>query len=145
MKYEYDGPRESASITRRFDAPSERLFDAWVDPETASKWLFTTKTSKAEYELDTRVGGSYTITRRRGGKQYVAVGKYLEIDRPRRLVFTFAMPQFAADADTVIVEIMPDGDGCTLTVTQEGLRPGYATSTVKGWSKMFDALVQALG
>ena len=39
---------------------------------------------------------------------------------------------------------MPDGDGCTLTVTQEGLRPGYATSTVKGWSKMFDALAQAL-
>jgi len=30
-------------------------------------------------------------------------------------------------------------------LTQEGLRPGYATSTVKGWSKMFDALAQALG
>ena len=36
MKYEYDGPRESASVTRRFDATSERLFDAWVEPETAS-------------------------------------------------------------------------------------------------------------
>ena len=73
MKYEYDGPRESASITRRFDAPPERLFDPWIEPETASKWLFTTKTSKTEYELDTRVGGSYTITRRRDAKQYVAV------------------------------------------------------------------------
>lgn len=145
MKYEYDGPRTSLSLSRRFDATPERLFDAFVEPETASKWLFTTKTSKTQYELDARVGGSYRITRRRGDKEYVAVGKYLEVDRPRRLVFTFGMPQFAADFDTVIAEVEPAEGGSILTLTQGGMRPGYDKSTEKGWSKMFDMLHAALG
>lgn len=139
-RYNYDGPRTSITVTRRFNAPPERVFDAWTDPEIACKWLFTTKTSKTTYELDVRVGGSYTISRVSNGKTYVAVGKYLEIDRPRRLVFTFGMPQFAADFDTVIVEIEPDGDGCVLTLTQEGLRPGYEKSSINGWGKMLTAL-----
>ena len=144
MKYTYDGPRKSVSVTRRFAASPQRLFDACIEPETASQWLFTTKTSKTEYDLDPRVGGSYTITRRRGGKKYVAVGKYLKVARPNRLVFTFGMPQFAADFDTIIIEIEADGDGCVLTLTHEGLRPGYEKSTVNGWKKMFDALAKAL-
>jgi uncharacterized protein YndB with AHSA1/START domain len=57
---------EEYSVTRRFDA--------FVDPEKASRWLFTTSPSKTECRLDTRVGGSYTITRRGGCKHFVAVG-----------------------------------------------------------------------
>ena len=144
VKYEYDGPRESASVSRRFGAPATRVFDAWIEPETASKWWFTTKTSESVCELDPRVGGSYKVTRTRGGKQYVAIGEYIEVQRPRRLVFTFGMPQFAADFDTVTVEIENDKDGCKVNLTQDGLRPGYATSTVNGWNKMFDLLDAAL-
>ena len=144
-QYNYDGPRESVSLSRHFKAPPTKLFDAWIKPETASKWLFNTKTSKTVCELDAQVGGSYKITRTRGSKEYVAVGEYLEIRRPKRLVFTFGMPQFAADFDTVTVEVKKDGDGCILKLTQSGMRPGYETSTVNGWSKMFDLLERALG
>ena len=142
-KYNYEGPRTSVKVSRRFKASPERVFDAWTDPAMASQWFFTTKSSKTTYELDVRVGGAYTITRVSSGKTYVAVGTYIEIDRPRRLVFTFGMPQFAADFDTVIVEIEADGDGCVLTLTQEGLRPGYEKSTVNGWGKMFTLLEAA--
>ena len=145
VQYEYDGPRESVSISRHFKASPAQVFDAWVKPETASKWLFNTKTSKTICELDARAGGSYTITRTRGGKQYVAVGEYLKVRRPNSLVLTFGMPQFAADFDTVTVEITKDGDGCIVNFTQAGLRPGYETSTVNGWGKMFDLLDKALG
>jgi uncharacterized protein YndB with AHSA1/START domain len=143
MKYTYDGPTVQMRASRRVKASPERVFDAWIDPAIACTWLFTTKTSETTYDLDVRVGGAFTITRRRGGKEYVAVGTYLEIERPHRLVFTFSMPQFAADVDTVTVEIVPDGDGCVVTVTQEG-RPGYERSTERGWGKMFDLLERAL-
>jgi uncharacterized protein YndB with AHSA1/START domain len=132
-------------MTRRFDAAPERVFDAWLDPRVASKWLFTSPESeKYEAQIDARIGGRYTITDRRGGKEYTGVGEYLEIDRPRRLVFTFAMPQFAPDVDRIIVEIVPDGAGCILTLTQQGLPPDYKEATKAGWGKMFDALAATL-
>jgi len=109
-------PDRILRMTRRFEAAPERVFDAWLDPATARRWLFTLP-SDQEYraELDARVGGRWTITARRGGMDYTAVGEYLEIDRPRRLVFTFAMPQFSPNSDRLTVEIAPDGAGCILT------------------------------
>lgn len=132
-------------MTRHFDASPERVFDAWLDPQTAGKWLFTSPSSeKHSAEIDARVGGAYTIFDRREGKDYTAVGEYLEIDRPHRLVFTFGMPQFSPDFDRITVEIVPDGAGCLLTLTQEDLRTGYKKSTKSGWSKMLDALAGVL-
>ncbi|MDQ3692084.1 MAG: SRPBCC domain-containing protein [Chloroflexota bacterium] len=83
-------------LTRRFDVAPERVFDAWLDPDTARKWLFAVPAlERYHIEAEARVGGRWTITARRGGIDYTALGEYLEIDRPRRLVFTFAMPQFS--------------------------------------------------
>ena len=88
-------PSQKFRMTRRFEASPERLFDAWIDPETARKWLFTSPTSESNRtDLDPGVGGTWTITDRRDGVHYTGLGEYLEIDRLRRLVFTFAMPQF---------------------------------------------------
>ena len=130
VQYEYDGPRTSVSLVRDFSAAPDSVFDAWVLADIAGQWLFTTKTSRSVCELEPRVGGSYRITRTRGGKRYVAVGEYRELDRPWRLVFTFGMPQFAPDFDTVSIDIEPVQDGCRLTLTQAGMRPGYEQSTL---------------
>src|ERR687890_430268 len=73
-------------ITRRFEASPERVFDAWIDPQTARKWLFTSPSSETNStEMDARVGGTWKITDRRGGTDYTGVGEYVEIDRPHRL------------------------------------------------------------
>jgi uncharacterized protein YndB with AHSA1/START domain len=133
------------SITRRFEASPERVFDSWVNLETARKWLFTSPTSERNTtEIDARVGGKWTITDRRDGTDYTALGEYLEIDRPRRLVFTFAMPQFSNEADRIVVEIVPDGTGCVLTLTHELLPADYHEATKDGWGKMFTALDEVL-
>lgn len=132
-------------LSRWFTAAPATVFDAWIDPQTASQWLFNTKTSKTVCELDPRPGGKYRITRTRGGKRYVAVGEYRVVERPDRIVLTFEMPQFAADTDTVTVELGPDRGGCLLSLRQEGLRPGYEKSTLAGWEKMFVRLDKALG
>ena len=69
----------------RFDFSIERVFDAWLDPAKASKFLFTTPTGKmVRVEIDARVGGSFNITRR-DGEDVEHVGTYVEIDRARRL------------------------------------------------------------
>jgi uncharacterized protein YndB with AHSA1/START domain len=133
-------------ITRRFDAASERVFDVWIDPGRAGRWLFTTPTSERHNtELDVRVGGKWTITDRRDGTDYTALGEYIEVDRPRRLVFSFGMPQFSPAFCNVTVEIVLDGDGCLLTLEQESVVPAALEPTRAGWADMFDALAAVLG
>jgi uncharacterized protein YndB with AHSA1/START domain len=132
-------------IARRFDASTERVFDAWLDPKIASRWLFTSPASlESDFDLDVRVGGKWRISDRCDDTEYAAIGEYLAIDRPHRLVFTFAMPQFSLEYDRVIVDIAPDGDGCILTLTEEGLPPSYEGPSKNGWSSMFNDLAAAL-
>ena len=112
------------AIRRRFEASPERLFDAWTDPRLAARWLFTGPASERhEAALDVRVGGKWEIVDRRGGVEYRAIGEYLEVERPRRLVFSFGMPQFSPGFDKVTVEIAADGPGAIMTLTQQGLPP----------------------
>jgi uncharacterized protein YndB with AHSA1/START domain len=136
----------SVRLVRRFDASPERVFDAWVDPAMTQKWLFTLPHSvKNTAQIDARIGGTYNITDQRDGQTYTAIGEYLEIDRPRRLVFTFGMPQFSPDFDRLTVEIVPDGSGCIVTLIQEDMQTGYEKSTKRGWNKMFKQLAVVLG
>jgi uncharacterized protein YndB with AHSA1/START domain len=132
---------KSVSLSRYFEASAERVFDAWINPEVAGKWLFTMAISEAHTtEIDARVGGKYTIRDTREGTEYIAIGEYLEVDRPTRLVFTFGMPQFSPEFDRVTVDIVPEGSGCVMTLTQEDMRTGYQKSTKRGWSKMIKVL-----
>jgi uncharacterized protein YndB with AHSA1/START domain len=136
---------ETLRITRRFDAAPERVFDAWIDPGRAGRWLFTTPASERHSTaLDVRVGGKWSITDRRDGVDYTALGEYVEIDRPRHLVFTFGMPQFSPLFCTVTVEIVADGDGCVLTLSQDSVAPAALKPTEQGWADMFDALAATL-
>jgi uncharacterized protein YndB with AHSA1/START domain len=133
------------TMTRRFTATPERLFDAWTDPRLAATWLFTTPGSTAHTaEMDLRVGGAWTITDTRDGVVYTALGQYLEIERPRRLAFTFGMPQFSPEFAKVAVEIAADGAGARMTLTQEPLPAEAIAATEAGWEAMFDALAQKL-
>lgn len=61
------------------------------------------------------------ITNRRDGTDYTAVGEYLEVDSPRRLVYTFSMPQFSPNSDTITIDIAPDGAGSVMTFTHSGI------------------------
>lgn len=135
-------------VTRRFNASAERVFDAWLDPVRAAKWLFATDQGKMlRAEIDPRVGGKWNFTERRGDTTAEHTGEYLVIDRPRRLVFTFGVPSASPDFDRVTVEIEPQGSGCVLTLTQE-MKPEWAEyrdRTEGGWTKIIDGLGRSLG
>jgi uncharacterized protein YndB with AHSA1/START domain len=91
-------------------------------------------------ETDPRVGGRFTFTDRRDGVDVVHTGEYLEIDRPRRLVFTFGVPTYSPVMTQVTIEIVPLDGGCELTLTNEGVPPEYAERGVEGWSRILAGL-----
>ena len=73
-----------------------------------------------------------------------AIGEYLEIDRPRRLAFEFAVPKFSPQRTRVTIEINPLGTGCELVLTHEGVHPDYASRTEGGWGRVLDGLAATL-
>ncbi len=139
-------PRVTLRVAHRYAASAERVFDAWLDPELAGKWLFATATGRmVRAEIDARVGGSFNFTDRRDGVDVEHVGEYLEIDRPRRLVFTFGVPKYSPAMTRVSIDIVPLGSGCELTLTHEDVLPEWATQSEAGWGMLLDALAGTLG
>jgi uncharacterized protein YndB with AHSA1/START domain len=137
--------RVSIRVTRAFGASLERVFDAWLDPARAAKFLFATPTgAMVRAEIDPRVGGRFCFVDRRDGEDIEHVGTYLEIDRPRRLVFSFGMPKFSSELARVTVEIASRGSGRELTLTHDGVLPDYAARTEGGWRMILDSMANAL-
>jgi len=135
----------SVVVTHRFDAAPERVFDAFLDVAIARRFLFATaKGEMIAAEIDPRVGGRYTFTDRRPDMGDVLhTGEYLEIDRPRRLVFTFGVPQFAPGYTTVTIDIRPDGEGCVLTLTNDDVPAAHADGNRDGWTRILTGLLPA--
>jgi uncharacterized protein YndB with AHSA1/START domain len=137
-----------ARVSRRFRASPERVFDAWLDPTIAGKFLFATPSGEmVQVEIDPRVGGNFLFTDRRDGEDVAHRGQYLEIDRPRRLVFTFSVEKYEQHADRVTVEIVPLDSGCELTISHEmsAEMAAYAVRTEQGWTGILENLAEAIG
>ena len=134
--------------SRRFAHSAERVFDAWLDVGLASQFMFATETGDlVRCEMDARVGGEFVMTDRRADGDVEHRGKYLEIDRPHRLVFSFGIPAESPDYDIVTIEIRPVEGGCELTLTTQ-MKPEwaeYADKARDAWSRILNALDRALG
>jgi uncharacterized protein YndB with AHSA1/START domain len=131
-------------ITRHFDAAPERVFDAWLDPETVGKWLFATPMGQMTcVQIDARVGGKFLLIRREGD-DVEHMGEYLELDRPRRLAFIFKVPKYSSENTRVIIDIVPAAGGCDLTLTHEAVLPEWLDRTRQGWTMILDGLAKSL-
>jgi uncharacterized protein YndB with AHSA1/START domain len=144
-------------VTHRFNVPAERVFDAWLTPSLASRFLFATRTGNIlRCDIEAEVGGTFTVTDRRphaDGDESVFDaehrGTYVEIDRPRRLVFDFGVPPYTDDPARVVIEIVPHGIGsCELTLSHDMGDDRYArdfeAQTRNGWLKMLATLDKEL-
>ena len=134
------------TVTHSFRHPPERVFDAWLDPAIARRFLFATPTGEMiRAETDPRVGGKFVFVDRRPDMGDVLhTGEYLTIDRPTRLVFTFAVPAYDPGFTTVEVEITPTAAGCDVKLTQRDTPDEWVEQSAKGWSMILDALEAAL-
>ncbi len=142
------GDRPVLRIERRFDVAPETVFDTLTIPDQMRVWWG----ENVEFEIDLRVDGEWTITRTEEGETYVATGTYLEVERPSRLSYSFAMPQFSDNADTITVTIEGDESGCLVIFEHAGediaeelqdLEEGETSATEMGWQEGFDLMAAA--
>jgi uncharacterized protein YndB with AHSA1/START domain len=132
-------------VNHHFRVPAERVFDAWLDPESARKWLFTAPGGQiTRCEIDARAGGQFVIVDYRGDESIEHVGEYIEIRRPTRLVFTFAVPKYSPQITRVTIDVVSSGTGCKLTLTHEGVLLEWVRQTEGGWKMILANLERAL-
>jgi uncharacterized protein YndB with AHSA1/START domain len=78
-------------LTRLIDAPREKVFKAWTDPELLKQWFAPLPWTTPHAELDVRTGGANLIVMRSPeGNEFPNRGVYLEVIENERLVFTDA-------------------------------------------------------
>lgn len=137
-----------ARVSRDFDVEPGRVFDAWLSRAMIARWMFGPAVRDEEIvrlSIDPRVGGAFSFVVDRQGQEIDHIGKYLEIDRPRRLVFTWAVVG-EKTGSRIAIDLVPRGSGCTLTLTHE-LHPDWANFVERAeeaWRKMLAALAKAL-
>jgi len=138
--------RNVVRVTSEFEASPERVFDAWLDPGIAGKWLFATAMRPAaKAAIVARVGGAFRIVEGYGGGRFEHVGVYLAIDRPRRLAFTLAGENRSGGNMRVSVEISPADYGCVLALVHENVPPDRASRIEARWTGMLYGLGATLG
>jgi uncharacterized protein YndB with AHSA1/START domain len=132
------------TVRHRFAVAAERVYDAWLDPEQARRFLFTTATGQlVRCDIDARVGGKYAMVDRRDGADILHEGAYVELDRPRRIVFTLRVPKYSSNEDRVTIDIRPVAHGCELTLTTR-TADEWADDTQRGWAMILDVLGEML-
>ncbi len=138
-------------VERRVRAPAERVFDAWLDSAMLIRWMLRPAVREGDLlrvNVETHVGGRFSFTVLRHGQEVVTyVGRYLHLNRPRRLVFTWGIAGLSEDQSRVTIDLLPVDAGCDLALTHE-LRPHLADlvgSMEAGWTAMLDALISELG
>jgi uncharacterized protein YndB with AHSA1/START domain len=135
-------------IERTFDAPVERVFEAWTSEEVLRRWLhgmpgWDTPTA----EVDLRVGGRIRIVMRdpSGGAESGATGEYRVVEPPHRLVFTWIWDDQPDQPQLVELEFSERDGRTTVLMTNSGI-PTDARweSQQRGWNVCFDNLDRLL-
>jgi len=81
-------------LTRIIDAPRDKVFRAWTDPELLKQWFAPLPYTTPFAELDVRPGGANLIVMRDPqGNEFANRGIYLEVVENERLVFTDAFTE----------------------------------------------------
>ena len=138
----HDGPSDlgrgasrvaSVRVGYRYDATVARVFDAWLDPDSAGRWLFATASRPMTHvEIDARVGGAFCFTDGRNGIRHR--GEYLRIDRYRRIAFTLSIERNPDLITDVAVAFAASTRGCALNLIHCGLPPDLADYMEGRWT-----------
>jgi uncharacterized protein YndB with AHSA1/START domain len=136
------------TITRVFDAPRERVWKEWTEPERFADWFGgSAEVPRASVSMDVRPGGSWRLTMFAdpGRREIRWKGQYREVVEPERLVLTVSDRPGTA-YELIIVVLTDLGDGRTeMRFQQLGAMSAEQYERAEhGWSSFFDRIAERL-
>jgi uncharacterized protein YndB with AHSA1/START domain len=158
-------------ITREFDAPRERVWRAWTDPEMVKRWWGPEGFTAPSIKIDLKVGGKYIWAMRgpAGSKwdqvmytagvykeivpnEKLVVAEHLSDENGSRLEFAGRESQAGAPGEmiyTVLFEEIEQGKTRLSIVypkpgTEEQYQAMLKSGMVEGWTSSLNKLAEAL-
>ena len=132
----------TVNITKTIHAPIEQVFDAWLNPELLTRFILPAPgMPQPEVENDPRENGRFSIVMHVGDNRVPHTGSYLELDRPRRLKFSWESP-YSADDSTVTLDFAEiDSTTTRVELTHVKFLHEEARSDHQGgWGNILDRL-----
>ena len=124
-------------VERVLPGPPEVVYDEWLDPEGMLEWMCPRPARPIGIRLDPTVGGRFVIDVEDEGVELSIWGHYRELDRPRRLRFTWNCTTWARPdpGSEVTVTLEPRPGGRTLmSIRHEQLPPDAVDGHRHGWA-----------
>jgi uncharacterized protein YndB with AHSA1/START domain len=127
-------------LKRHFDAPPEKVFDAWLSKSWA-EWAGTPIVCRSEVQMEARVGGRFRLTMHKtDGSSMTAGGVYREIVRPSKIAMTWKW-EHGQDETLLTLTFRAAGGGTDFTLRHEG----FSTESDRdahnfGWTSSLDKL-----
>jgi uncharacterized protein YndB with AHSA1/START domain len=139
-------------LTRLIDAPREKLFKCWTQPELMKQWFAPLPWTLPHAEVDLRTGGSSKIVMRSPeGQEFPSQGVYLEIVENEKIVFTDAYTEAWAPSEkpffTGIITFEDEGGKTRYTAlarhwTVEDRKAHEEMGFHEGWGQCADQLAE---
>jgi uncharacterized protein YndB with AHSA1/START domain len=138
-------------IIRDFDAPPDKVFRAWIEPELVAQWLGPKSTEMRIFQWEARTGGNYRYAALQDGEEVATFyGSFHEVRPNERLVQTFTwegMPD-GVSLETMTFEDLGDGRtrsiGLSVVESMEArdgiMASGMEVGVYEGYEKL-DALL----
>jgi len=138
---------EVLRLDRTYDAAAEAVFDAWTSETVLRRWFHVGEDwETTEAFVDLQVGGAVRVVMFDPHKEayHGGGGRYTEVDRPRRLAFTWVWD--GEDRETLIeIDFEPVEAGTEVRFTHSNLRDvESARSHEYGWNGCFGNLGRTL-
>ena len=136
--------RTSAIVQRVLPAPPEVVFDEWLDRDALVEFMSPDPARASRVECEPWVGGRYLIEMVNDDSITRMTGEYLELDRPRRLRFSWRSDSHGGFDSEVTVSFEPTGNDETLMTIDHALPPHLVDDHQQGWTKFAERLATRL-
>ena len=84
-----DKEKLESTLTREFDAPREKVWEAHVDPELMKQWWGPAKYKTIIETFEPTVGGKWKMVHEADGERHVFFGEFKDIVEPESITWTF--------------------------------------------------------
>ena len=126
----------AAVVRRVLPAPPHVVFDEWLDPEGMTEWMCPRPARAVKIALEPVVGGALRIDIDDRPASLYVTGRFIELDRPRRLRFTWSCSDWEDPSVQSLVTVTLEdhgGDETMMTIEHEQLPPEEVDSHQHGW------------